>query len=76
MIAAALYSFVRFNGVTAVDVGSFIVAFVALLFFIRIPENRNDTRERVLNLAKEGLVTKTKGPSKSHLLQKYQYNET
>lgn len=62
LIATALYSFVGFSGVIAVDVGSFIVAFVALLFFIRIPENRNDTRESVLNLAKEGLVFLKENP--------------
>lgn len=62
LIATALYSFVGFSGVIAVDVGSFIVAFVALLFFIRIPENRNDTRESVLKLAKEGLVFLKENP--------------
>ena len=56
LIATALYSFVGLVGVIAVDIGSFIVAFVALLFFISIPENKSDKRESVLNLAKEGLV--------------------
>lgn len=56
LIATALYSFAGLNGVIAVDIGSFIVAFTALLFFIRIPENRSDKSESVLHLAKGGLV--------------------
>ncbi len=56
LIATALYSFAGLNGVIMVDIGSFAVAFVALLFFIRIPECKSDKRESVLNLAKEGLV--------------------
>ena len=62
LIATALYSFAGLNGVIAVDVGSFIVAFVALLFFIRIPESRSDRRESVFNLAKEGLVFLKENP--------------
>lgn len=55
LIATALYSLEGLNGIIAVDLGSFIVAFSALLFFIRIPESKRDKRESVLNLAKEGL---------------------
>ena len=62
LIATALYSFAGLNSVIAVDIGSFIVAFVALLFFIRIPENKSDKRESVLNLAKEGLVFLKENP--------------
>lgn len=62
LIATALYSFVGLNGVIAVDIGSFIVAFAALLFFIRIPENKSDKRESVLNLAKEGLAFLKENP--------------
>ena len=62
LIATALYSFVGLTGVIAVDIGSFIVAFIALLFFIRIPENKSDKRESVLNLAKEGLVFLKENP--------------
>ena len=43
------------NGVIAVDIGSFVVAFVALLFFITIPESRSERKENVLVLAKEGI---------------------
>ena len=56
LIATALYSFIGLNGVIAVDMGSFAVAFVALLFFVSIPENKSERKESVLNLAKEGLV--------------------
>ncbi len=56
LIATAMYSFAGLNGVIAVDIGSFIVAFTALLFFIRIPGNKSDQRESVLNLTKEGLA--------------------
>ncbi len=41
LIATALYSFIGLNGVIAVDIGSFIVAFVALQFFIRIPKSNS-----------------------------------
>ena len=37
LIATALYSVVGPNGVIVFDIGSFIVAFIALLLFIRIP---------------------------------------
>ncbi len=62
LLATSLYAFTGLNGVVAVDIGSFIVAFLALLFFIRIPENKNDKRERVLVLAKEGLTFLRKTP--------------
>ena len=55
LIATALYSFIGLNGVIAVDIGSFIVAFVALQFFIRIPESKSERKESVLVLAKEGI---------------------
>lgn len=56
LIATALYSFIGLTGVIAVDIGSFAVAFVALLFFIKIPETKTDKSENVLVLAKEGLL--------------------
>ena len=56
LIATALYSLVGLNGVIAVDVGSFVVAFAALLFWVRIPESKSDKSESVLILAKEGLL--------------------
>ncbi len=62
LIATSLYSFAGLNGVIAVDIGSFIAAFSALLFFIKIPENKRDKREGVLNLTKEGLVFLKENP--------------
>ncbi len=62
LIATALYALAGLNGVIAVDLGSFGVAFLALLFFIRIPENKSDKGESVLHLAKEGLVFLKRNP--------------
>lgn len=62
LVATALYSFAGLNGVIAVDIGSFTVAFTALLFFIRIPENKTDKGESVLVLAKEGLIFLRENP--------------
>lgn len=62
LIATALYSFTGLNGVIAVDIGSFIVAFTALLFFIKIPETRSDEKENVFVLAKEGLMFLRENP--------------
>ena len=55
LIATALYSFVGLNGVIVVDVGSFIVAFAALQFFIKIPKSQGERKEGVLVLVKEGI---------------------
>lgn len=55
LIATALYSFIGLTGVIAVDIGSFIVAFVALQFFIHIPKSNRERQESVLVLVKEGI---------------------
>lgn len=63
LIATALYSFVGLNGVIAVDVGSFLIAFVALQFFVNIPESdRREEKESVLILAKEGIQFLKRNP--------------
>jgi len=62
LIATSLYSFTGLYGVIAADIGSFLVAFVALLFFIRIPESKSDKRETVPVLAREGLVFLRENP--------------
>ena len=62
LIATALYSFTGLNGVIAVDIGSFMVAFTALLFFIKIPENKSNKKEQILKLAEEGLVFLKENP--------------
>lgn len=56
LAATALYALIGLNGVIAVDLGSFFVAFTALLFFIKIPEIKSNRRDSVLVLAKEGLL--------------------
>ena len=55
LIATALYSFTGLNGVIAVDIGSFVVAFIALQFFISIPKSNRKRKESVFVLAKEGI---------------------
>ena len=62
LIATSLYSFLGLNGVIAVDIASFMIASIALLFFIKIPENKSDKRERVLVLAREGLMFLRENP--------------
>lgn len=42
LIATTLYAFIGLNGIIAVDVGSFLVAFTALLFFIKIPKSSRE----------------------------------
>ena len=57
LIAAALYGLAGLDTVIAVDLLSFAIAFVALLFFIKLPEIKDGTSkdENVIKLAKEGL---------------------
>ena len=62
LIATALYSFTGLNGVIAVDISSFLAAFTALLFFVKIPETKNAKKESVLVLAKEGLMFLKENP--------------
>ncbi len=62
LVATSLYAFTGLNGVIAVDIVSFIVAFLALAFLVRIPENKSDRKESVLVLAKEGLMFLRENP--------------
>ncbi|MCM1283216.1 MAG: MFS transporter [Muribaculaceae bacterium] len=62
LIATSLYSFTGPGGVVAVDIGSFLLAFTALLFFVRIPETKSDKRESLPALAKEGLMFLRQNP--------------
>ena len=62
LIATALYSFAGLNIVIAVDLGSFFVAFLALLFLIKIPQNKYEKGEKVLHLAKEGFIFLKENP--------------
>lgn len=62
LIATSLYALAGLNAVIAVDIGSFAVAFAALLFFIKIPENGSAKEENILYLAKDGLVFLKENP--------------
>ena len=57
LIASALYGLAGLDAVIAVDMATFAVAFLALLFFIRLPDvdRKAGKEEKVLKLAKEGL---------------------
>ncbi len=57
LIAAALYGLAGLDVVIAVDLATFAIAFVALMFFIKLPEidNSKSADENVLKLAIEGL---------------------
>ena len=55
LIAAALYSFAGLEPVIAVDLISFLVAFIALAAFIKVPETAKAEEESTLKLAREGL---------------------
>lgn len=58
VFAAAIVAFAGVEAVIAVDLFTFLVAFLTLLFFIRIPEpeRKSETAESVLQSAKSGLV--------------------
>ncbi|MCR5754524.1 MAG: MFS transporter [Acetatifactor sp.] len=55
LLAAALYSFWGMNLVIAADLGSFLLAFVALAFWIRIPKAEIKGNVPLGELVKEGL---------------------
>ena len=57
LLASALYGFAGLDAVIAVDLITFGIAFLALLFLIRLPELPSEvkTEANVLQLAKEGL---------------------
>ncbi len=62
LIATALYSLAGLDLAIAVDLVSFIVAFVALAAFIKIRETMHAKEESTIKLAKEGLVFLKKTP--------------
>lgn len=57
VIAAALFGFFGIETVIAVDLATFTLAFITLLFFIRIPEVsiEGKSREKLLEAAKSGM---------------------
>ncbi len=56
LLATALYTLVGLNGVIAVDLATFAVAFVTLLYFVRLPRTPGQRQETTLTLAREGLA--------------------
>lgn len=55
LLATALYSLAGLKIVIAFDLGSFAVAFFALLVFIQVPKVNSEKRESIFALAKEGI---------------------
>lgn len=62
LIATALYGLAGLDVVIGVDLCSFLIAFVALAAFIRLPDTGKNKRESFLTLAKEGIVFLRKTP--------------
>lgn len=62
LIATALYALAGLNIVIAFDLGSFAIAFCALLFVIKIPKAENSQSESIIKLAGEGLIYLKKTP--------------
>lgn len=56
LFATALYGLVGLELVIALDLGSFVVVLLALLFLIKIPAVAGDKKESVLMLAKGGIA--------------------
>ena len=70
LLAAALYGLAGLDAVIVVDLATFSVAFITLLFFIRIPkvEAGKGQEEAVLKLAKEGLRFLKQNPLILHVI--------
>lgn len=56
LLATALYSLAGLQLVIALDLGSFAVAFFALLFFIKVPRVNSERKEGIFVLVKEGIA--------------------
>lgn len=58
VIATALFAFAGIEGVIAVDIATFVIAFVSLWLFIKIPEppKNNEVKEPLLVSVRRGLV--------------------
>ena len=69
MIATAIMGIWGMDAVIAMDLGSFVIAFAVLLFFIPIPKIESEgTSERVLKSAAEGVRCLRKNPGIFHLM--------
>lgn len=55
LFATALYGLAGLELVIALDLGSFVVAFLALFFLIKIPDISGDKNESIMILAKGGI---------------------
>ena len=62
LLATALYSLAGLEMVIFVDLGSFLVAFLALLFGIRIPKQAEQKKKSIWKLTKEGLAFLRQNP--------------
>lgn len=63
VLATALFSYAGVGGVIAVDMATFLAAFLSLMIFIHIPESDTDKADTsLLTSAKEGLVWLRKNP--------------
>lgn len=69
-LATAMLTLAGIQTVILFDLITFAVAFVSLLFWIRIPEmeNNTETREPMLSMAKSGLLYLRKNPGILHLM--------
>ena len=69
MIATAIMGIWGMDAVIAMDLGSFVIAFAVLLFFIPIPKIESEGKsERVLKSAAEGVRWLRKNPGIFHLM--------
>ena len=62
LIATAIYSLAGLEAVIALDLGSFVIAFLALLLLIRIPQSATERKESVWQLARGGLEFLKRNP--------------
>jgi len=63
ILASALYGIAGLDAVIGVDMVTFAIAFVTLAFFVRLPEmERQEAKENILVLAREGLAFLRKTP--------------
>ena len=63
ILASALYGIAGLDAVIGVDMVTFAIAFVTLAFFVRLPEmERQEAKENILVLAREGLAFLKKTP--------------
>ena len=62
LLATALYSFGGLSLVIAIDLGSFAIAYFALLFFIKLPADKHEKSDRLITMTKDGLHFLKKNP--------------